>query len=95
MRFDTKLESELFQFVLNTIEPQLTINQIKSPKTASLFGFIVWRLNGKKSNYDRMKVMMIIKALFNRIHEVALLLLKLSKLSSKEKRDRGEKVQIH
>ena len=95
MRFDTKLESELFQFVLNTIEPQLTINQIKSPKTASLFRFIVWSLNGKKTNYDRMKVMMIIKALFNRIHEVALLLLKLSKLSGKEKRDRGEKVQIH
>ena len=42
-----------------------------------------------------MKVMMIIKALFNRIHEVALLLLKLSKLSSKEKRDREEKVKIH
>ena len=92
MRFDTKLESELFQFVLNTIEPQLTINQIKSPKTASLFRFIVWSLNGKKTNYDRMKVMMIV--LFNRVHEVALLLLKLSKLSSKEKRDRGEKVQI-
>ena len=52
---------------------------------------IVWRLNGKNSNYDRMKVMMIIKALSNRIHEVALLLLKLSKLSSKEKRDREKK----
>ena len=93
MLFYTKLESELF--VLNTLEPQLTINQIKSRKTASLFRFIVWRLNVKKSNYDRMKVIMIIMALFNRIHEVALLLLKLSKLSSKEKRDRGEKVQVH
>ena len=95
MRFYTKLDSELFQFVLNRLERQLTINQIKSPKPASLFRFIVWRLNGKKLNYDRMKVMMIIKALFNRIHEVALLLLKLSKLSSKEKRDREEKVKIH
>ena len=95
MRFYTKLDSELFQFVLNRLERQLTINQIKSPKPASLFRLIVWRLNGKKLNYDRMKVMMIIKALFNRIHEVALLLLKLSKLSSKEKRDREEKVKIH
>ena len=95
MLFYTKLESELFQFVPNTTEPQLTINQIKSPKTASLFLFIVWSLKVKKSNYDRMKVIMIIMALFNRIHEVALLLLKLSKLSSKEKRDRGENVQIH
>jgi len=34
---------------------------------------------------------MIIMALFNRIHEVALLLLKLYKLSSKEKRDREKK----